>query len=141
MFYVKKDVIFYEKPGCAGNKKQKDVLKANGINFEVRSILSTKWDRDRLNCFFEGLQKDAIVNQFAPKIKGGQIDINNYTKDQLIDLMLEDPILIKRPLIQVDDIKICGFDIPKLNKALNLKIDTKKEIGTCQSSDSCEIGE
>ncbi|QDF29290.1 ArsC/Spx/MgsR family protein [Halarcobacter anaerophilus] len=137
MFYVKKSVTFYEKPGCAGNKKQKEVLSANGVDFEVKSMLSTNWDIKTLNSFFQDLSKEQIVNQFAPKIKSGEINIKKLTKEQLVELMIKEPLLIKRPLIQVNDIKICGFDIPKLNKALNLEIDTKKEIGTCQSSDSC----
>lgn len=137
MFYVKKSITFYEKPGCAGNKKQKELLSANGIDFEVKSMLSTNWDKEILNGFFEGLEKEQIVNQFAPQVKSGEVNIDKFSKDELIELMIKEPILIKRPLIQIDNIKICGFDIPKLNKALNLEIDTKKEIGTCQSSDSC----
>ncbi|QKF82327.1 ArsC/Spx/MgsR family protein [Halarcobacter ebronensis] len=137
MFYAKKKITFYEKPGCAGNKKQKDVLKANGVDFEVKSMLSQKWDTQTLNSFFYGLEKEQIINQFAPQIKSGELNIANYTKDELIKLMIKEPLLIKRPLIEVDDIRICGFDISKLNLALNLEIDTNKEIGTCQSSDSC----
>ncbi|XOB61024.1 ArsC/Spx/MgsR family protein [Campylobacterota bacterium DY0563] len=137
MFYVKKSITFYEKPGCAGNKKQKDLLMANGIEFEVKSMLSTNWDSTTLNSFFVGLEKNQIINQFAPQVKSGEINIDKYSKDELVELMIKEPILIKRPLIQVDDTKICGFDIPKLNSALNLELDTKKEIGTCQSSDSC----
>ncbi|WP_320034310.1 ArsC/Spx/MgsR family protein [Halarcobacter sp.] len=137
MFYVKKSITFYEKPGCAGNKKQKELLMANGIEFEVKSMLSTNWDTTTLNSFFEGLEKNQIINQFAPQVKSGEINIEKYSKDELVELMIKEPILIKRPLIQVDDTKICGFDIPKLNSALNQELDTKKEIGTCQSSDSC----
>lgn len=138
MFYIKKEVTFYEKPGCLGNKKQKEVLKANGVDFKVKSMLDTKWDKQTLESFFENLEKEEIVNESAPKIKRGEIDLNSITKEQLIYKMINDPILIKRPLIIVGDRKICGFNIVKLNEALNLKIDTNKEIGTCQSSsDSC----
>lgn len=137
MFYEKKKVIFYEKTGCAGNKKQKELLIANGVDFEVQSLLETKWDKSSLESFFENLSKENIYNQFAPKIKSGEISIDSMTKEQLIYKMIEEPILIKRPLIQINDIKICGFDIAKINKALNLKLDTNKQIGTCQSSDVC----
>ncbi len=138
MFYVKKKIVFYEKPGCLGNKKQKELLKANGLEFEVKSILDTKWDKKTLESFFVGLEKNEIVNETAPKIKNGEIDLNSVTKEQLIYKMINDPILIKRPLIIVDDSKICGFDMLRLNDVLDLKLDIKKQIGTCQSSsDSC----
>jgi len=138
MFYVKKKIVFYEKPGCLGNKKQKELLKSNGLEFEVKSILDTKWDKKTLELFFVGLEKNDIVNETAPKIKKGEIDLNSITKEQLIYKMINDPILIKRPLIIIDDNKICGFDMTKLNDILALQLDTQKQIGTCQSSsDSC----
>ncbi len=137
-FFVKKSVVFYEKPGCAGNKKQKDLLKAHGVEFEVKSMLNTPWSVESLSSFFDGLEKDKIVNQFAPQIKNGEIFPEKLSKDELINLMIKEPILIKRPLIEVGEEKVCGFDIPKLNKLLNLDLDSKKEIGTCQSSDSCK---
>lgn len=137
MFYVKKRVVFYEKTGCAGNKKQKELLKSHGVEFEVKSLLDTKWTKESLNSFFEGLDKEKIVNQFAPQVKKGEINISKLSKDELVELMLDEPILIKRPLIEVEETKVCGFDIAKLNSALNLDLDSKKEIGTCQSSDPC----
>lgn len=137
MFYAKKNVVFYEKTGCAGNKKQKELLKANNVELDIKSLLDSKWDKTTLESFFVGLKKDEIVNKFAPKIKSGEIDISSLTKEQLIYKMIQEPILIKRPLIVVDNTKICGFDIPKLNEALNIDLDTKKELGTCQSSDVC----
>lgn len=137
MFYAKKNVVFYEKIGCVGNKKQKELLKANNIEFDVKSLLDSKWDKTTLESFFVGLNKNEIVNQFAPKVKSGEIDINSLTKEQLIYKMIQEPILIKRPLIVIDNTKICGFDIPKINEALNIDLDTKKEVGTCQSSYNC----
>jgi nitrogenase-associated protein len=137
-FFVKKSVVFYEKPGCAGNKKQKDLLKTYGVEFEVKSMLDTPWSVESLSSFFDGLEKDKIVNQFAPQVKNGEIIPEKLSKDELISLMIKEPILIKRPLIEVGEEKVCGFDIPKLNKLLNLDLDSKKEIGTCQSSDPCK---
>lgn len=134
MFYVKKKIVFYEKPGCLGNKKQKELLKENGLELEVKSILDTKWDKKTLESFFIGLEKHEIVNESAPKIKKGEIDLNSITKEQLIYKMISDPILIKRPLIIAGESNICGFDIEKLNESLNLNISTTKKIGVCESS-------
>lgn len=137
MFYVKKEVVFYEKTGCLGNKKQKELLKANGVDFEVKSMLDTKWEKSTLESFFDGLEINQIVNEAAPKVKSGEINFKTISKEQLLEKMIAEPILIKRPLIIVGDKKICGFNITQLNDALNLELDTKKQIGTCQNSDPC----
>lgn len=130
-------VVFYEKTGCCGNEKQKKVLSLQGISFETKSLLDTVWDNDTLKPFFVGLDKDDIVNKFAPKIKNNQLNIDTLSKDELISMMCEEPILIKRPLLEIGEVKICGFDIEKINQTLQSNICEKISVGTCQSSDRC----
>ena len=128
---------FYEKTGCSGNAKQKELLKSHNISFIVKSLLDTPWTVETLSEFFKGLEIKDIFNPFAPQIRDKEIDINSLSKDEAISLMIKNPILIKRPLLEINGTKICGFDIEKINKLLNVNIDTNKKLNTCSSSDSC----
>ena len=128
---------FYEKTGCSGNAKQKELLKSHNISFSVKSLLDTKWTSESLNQFFEGLEVIDIFNPFAPQIRDKEIDISKLSFDEAINLMIQNPILIKRPLLDINGVKICGFDIEKINRLLNTNIDTNKKLNTCSSSDSC----
>ncbi len=130
-------VIFYEKTGCSGNERQKKLLSNHGISFQTRSLLDTKWDKESLNPFFNGLEKEDMVNKFAPQVKNGEIDIAALSKDELVELMINEPILIKRPLLEIGANKICGFDIEKINQYLNSDICESIKISTCLSSDPC----
>lgn len=132
-----KQLIFYEKTGCGGNARQKKLLTSEGISFEVKSMLDTKWSKETLNPFFEGLSKEDIINPFAPKIKNKELDISKLSKDEIVELMIAEPILIKRPLIQIGEIRICGFDMDKINSILKTNLDADQKISTCQSSDPC----
>lgn len=134
---LNKKIVFYEKTGCAGNARQKKLLSSSGLSFEVRSILDTIWDKESLNSFFKELNKEEIVNPFAPKIKRGELDISSLSKDELIELMIKEPILIKRPLLDIDGTKICGFDMQKINSLLNIDLCPDITISTCQSNDRC----
>ena len=131
------NVIFYEKTGCAGNERQKTLLQKNGISFQTKSLLDTKWDKESLKEFFLELEKEDIINKFAPKIKNNELDISKLSKDELVEIMCKEPILIKRPLIEIGDKKICGFDIEKINQYLGSSICKHISISTCQSSDPC----
>lgn len=128
---------FYEKTGCSGNAKQKELLKSHNISFSVKSLLDTSWTVETLNEFFKGLEIKDIFNPFAPQIRDKEININSLSKDEAITLMIKNPILIKRPLLDINGVKICGFDIEKINELLNTNIDTNKKLNTCSSSDSC----
>jgi nitrogenase-associated protein len=128
---------FYEKTGCSGNAKQKELLKSHNISFSVKSLLDTLWTKETLSEFFKGLEIKDIFNPFAPQIRDKEIDISKLSKDEAINLMIKNPILIKRPLLDINGVKICGFDIEKINELLNTNIDTNKKLNTCSSSDSC----
>lgn len=130
-------VVFYEKTGCAGNEKQKQLLRLNGISFETKSILDTTWDKKSLESFFNELEIDQIINKFAPQIKNNEINLSTISREELIELMCETPILIKRPLLEVGDAKIVGFDIEQINSLLGTEICDSAKISTCQSSDPC----
>lgn len=130
-------VVFYEKTGCRGNARQKALLKEYGVTFEVRSLLDTKWNAQTLNAFFEGLSPKEMLNPFAPQLKDGTFKLDDYTKESLIKKMVQEPILIRRPLLQIGDVKLCGFDIPKLNSLLHVKMPVPENINACLSSDSC----
>ncbi len=43
-----KTLIFYEKPGCIGNARQKALLEQEGFALDVRSLLATPWTPDTL---------------------------------------------------------------------------------------------
>lgn len=132
------EIIFYEKPGCAGNAKQKQLLDFHGVNYTTKSILSNPWSKEELLSYFEGLSIEDIYNPFAPQIKSGEIKPQLLSKEGLVTLMLQEPILIKRPLLNIDGNKICGFDLKKINTLLKNNISSTDSLSTCQSDDPCK---
>ena len=45
-------VVFYEKPGCGGNARQKALLIASGHELDVRNLLTEPWTAATLRPFF-----------------------------------------------------------------------------------------
>ena len=99
--------------------------------------MDIKWDKSTLEAFFEGLSTKEMINPFAPQLTNNSFDLNSYTKEELIERMIKEPILIKRPLLEVGEVKLCGFDIETLNSLLNIKMPIPKDINACLSSDEC----
>lgn len=137
-FYVKPKVVFYEKKGCGGNARQKELLSNAGIEFEVKDILNTVWTKEILESFFSNLEGEQIFNMSALKIKNNALDITTLSKDEAIALMIQEPILIKRPLLEINQTKLCGFDIDAINTLLNIAMPKSKDINTCKSSTPCK---
>jgi len=131
-------LLFFEKPGCRTNRRQKERLTSAGISFRSVNILQEPWTRSRLYDFFSGLSVDQWFNQNAPDIKTGKININEFDEDSAISAMLKDPLLIKRPLFEYGQARWSGFDTDKLKDLFGIDITLEAEIPTGCSHSSGE---
>lgn len=123
-------ITFYEKPGCINGEKQKNILEAAGHKLQCINILSHSWSREELLRYVRGKGVNTIVNYTAPKVKNGEINPEELTFEEAVALMIKDPILIKRPLIQIDSLYIQGFDDDRLKPYLG-SWNGKEDVITC----------
>ena len=103
-------VQFWEKPGCGGNAKQKAWLLAAGHKLEVHDLLSWPWTAASLLVFLETLSVSDWFNRAAPAVKAGEVVPETLDRYSAIALLLAQPLLIRRPLLQVGDQRRVGFD-------------------------------
>ncbi|TBU98800.1 ArsC/Spx/MgsR family protein [Stutzerimonas kirkiae] len=111
-------IVFYEKPGCATNGLQKRLLRAAGLQLEVRDLLSEPWSRERLRPFFGERPVAEWFNLSAPAIKHGEVAPHTLDSEQALALMLAQPLLIRRPLLQYGEQRMVGFDPHELSRLL-----------------------
>jgi len=129
-------VIFYEKPGCANNTRQKKRLTEAGHTVIAKSVLEEAWQADTLLPFFNGLAVRDWFNYSAPAIKYGEIEPDKLDQTQALALLLENHLLIRRPLMQVGEEYRAGFDAEKVEAWLGLTtLKTEADLETCQKSD------
>ncbi len=122
-------VHFYEKPGCLNNAKQKKLLSTAGHLLIVHDLLSEPWaaDRARLRSFFGNLPVCDWFNRSAPAIKNGSVIPESLNERQAIELMINDPLLIRRPLLEVDGRRQAGFDPQTIEAWLGLSADNLRD--------------
>lgn len=107
-------LIFFEKPGCASNAQQKKLLRAAGFELDVHSLLAKPWTAEELADFFGSMPVAERFNKSAPDIKQGLIKPKCLSEQEAFALMLDNHLLIRRPLIQSADKKWAGFDLPAI---------------------------
>jgi nitrogenase-associated protein len=123
-------VIFYEKPNCANNTKQKRLLIDAGHTVIAKNLLTEEWQVETLRPFFTGLAVRDWFNYSAPAIKHGDIQPDELNEQQALALMLENPLLIRRPLLQVGNVCKAGFDANNVQAWLS--VNSVEDIETCQ---------
>ncbi|MFA6922358.1 MAG: ArsC/Spx/MgsR family protein [Gallionella sp.] len=103
-------VIFFEKPGCGNNTKQKLWLAASGHRVLAKNLLSEKWRKEELRPFFGELPVAQWFNPSAPAIKSGAVNPAVLDAETALSMMVIEPLLIRRPLMKVGDTCRAGFD-------------------------------
>jgi nitrogenase-associated protein len=103
-------ISFWEKPGCGGNARQKALLAASGHTVIARNLLAEPWTAARLRAFFGARPVTEWFNRAAPRVKSGEVQPESLEESAALALMLEDRLLIRRPLMQVGERCEAGFD-------------------------------
>ena len=113
-------ITFYEKPGCIANRRQTALLEASGHVLDVRNLLTEGWTAERLRPFFGDRPVAEWVNLSAPAVKAGDVVPEALSEAQAIAAMCADPLLIRRPLMQVGEARRCGFDVEEVRGWIGL---------------------
>lgn len=123
-------ITFYEKPGCGNNSKQKAMLTAAGHEVSARNLLTETWTADRLLAFFGQHPVADWFNRAAPRVKSGELIPEQLDAHTALQLMLQEPLLIRRPLLEAGGRKEIGFDQNLIHDWLGLT-SNGKDLETC----------
>lgn len=132
-------VLFHEKPGCLNNTKQKRILASLGHEVVERNLLSGPWRPQVLKLFFGRRPVAEWFNRAAPRVKSGEVDPAALNEAEALDLMVADPLLIRRPLLETPlgyaagfepgpDLERIGIDLPEPDENV---VDCPKEHAPC----------
>jgi arsenate reductase (glutaredoxin) len=104
------DVTIYHNPKCGTSRNTLAMLRQAGLKPEVIKYLETPPSRERLVELITliGIPvRDLLRRKGTPYDELG-LDDPKWSDDQLIDFMMEHPILINRPIVVVDGrAKLC----------------------------------
>lgn len=126
-------VVFYEKPGCANNARQKRMLEAAGHEVIARDLLAEDWTEDKLRPFFGDRPVAEWFNRAAPRVKYGEIDPGRFDAGAAIAAMIAEPILIRRPLMEAEGRRVAGFDQEQIRAWIGLApaAEARADMETC----------
>lgn len=125
------ELVFYEKPGCVGNQRQKALLRSVGVQLVIRDLLNEHWTAERLRAYFGSLPVADWFNLSAPSVKSGELAIEELNESQALVLMLDDPLLIRRPLMKLGDIRQSGFVKGPVLERAGVSLKPETDLQTC----------
>jgi nitrogenase-associated protein len=104
---------------------------ASGHEVEARNLLTEPWTATSLRPFFGSKPMRDWFNSSSQRVKSGAVKFDELTRDAALVLMLTDPLLIRRPLMQVGDRREAGFDQAQVDAWIGLRTTKTPVADAC----------
>ncbi|WP_129790536.1 arsenate reductase (glutaredoxin) [Sphingosinicella sp. CPCC 101087] len=100
----------YHNPKCGTSRKTLDILKESGADVTVVEYLKTPPDKAELKRLYERAGIRPREGLRAKEALAGDLDLveGPVSDNAILDAMVENPILIERPLVETDKgVRLC----------------------------------
>ena len=106
-------MLLIEYPKCSTCQKAKKYLDSKNIKYGDRNIVVDKLNKEELDKLIKKSQKD--INKFfnTSGLKYRELKLKdklpNMSYEEKLEILSTDGMLVKRPLIELDDTVLIGF--------------------------------
>jgi len=104
-----KATIFHN-PMCGTSRKTLDILRSEGCDVRVKEYLKTPPTRDELARLYDraGITPRQGLRAKEPLAEELGLNRPDVTDDEVLDAMIEHPILIERPIVETPNgVRLC----------------------------------
>ena len=84
-------------------RKAKEFLSQQNIEINDRDFFKDTFEREEIIDLLQGKPASEMFNFRSPSFKGLGLDREALSDDQLIDLMLKEPRLVRRPVVRIGE--------------------------------------
>lgn len=98
----------------------REYLSRVGVVVEERDIFRNPLSESELRDILSGQSPSALFSTRSPSIKKLGLEIKELTQLEMLQLMAQEPRLIRRPIVKVDGRLVIGDNIMLLEETLCL---------------------
>jgi regulatory protein spx len=114
-------LTFFTYPSCTSCRKAKAWLAQKGISYEERHLFKNPPSPEELleivKMTTNGM--DEILSTRSQRFKDLEVDINEMTVSELLEMLSEDPRLLKRPILTDGERLIVGYNQSAMENLLS----------------------
>ena len=103
-------VTIYHNPMCGTSRKTLEILHNEGADVTVIEYLKSPPSRDELKRLYQAAGISPREGLRAKEELAEQLGLNSpdVTDDEILDAMMEHPVLIQRPLVETEKgVRLC----------------------------------
>lgn len=94
-------VQILHNPRCSKSRQTKEILDSQGVQPAIVEYLKTPPTTEQLSGILDmlGLEPRELMRKHEKPYKDNNLDDDSLTREQLIQAMVDNPILIERPIV------------------------------------------
>ena len=105
-------IVIYTSPGCSSCRKVKAYMKQNNLRYIEKNIFNTLLNREEIKYLISRTENgtDDIISKRSKIIQENKVDIDSMSINELCDFIVDNPSVLKRPIIIDDRNMQVGYD-------------------------------
>jgi arsenate reductase len=111
-----KKITVYEKPTCTTCRKLSKLLIEKGIDFEKVNYYIDPFSKKQLKDLLKkmNMKPEELLRKNEAAYKQMHLSSSTLTENELIDLMIENPDLVQRPIVEVGEKAVLARPVEKV---------------------------
>jgi len=116
-------IVVYTSPGCASCRKVKSYLKDNNLKYIEKNIFTTLLNNEEIKYLLSRTDNgtDDLISKRSKIIRENSVDIEDMSISELCDFVVNNPSVLKRPIIIDDKNLQVGYDDEEIEIFSKLK--------------------
>ena len=131
-------IVVYTSPGCASCRKVKSFLKDNDLEYIEKNIFTTLLNKNEIKYLLSRTENgtDDIISKRSKIIQESNVDIESMSINELCDFIVQNPSVLKRPIIIDNKNMQIGYDEEEIELFNKLQSIAKCEC-CCPHYENC----
>jgi len=133
-------IKIYVTPTCSSCRKAKKWLDEHNVKYKEINLLQTKLTNDDLNLILKNTENgfEDIISLRSKAIKELDKDINEMTVNELKTFIINNPTVLKRPIIVDDDKMQVGYNEEDIDVFMPNDLRKLMISVWCSSDEDCD---
>jgi len=113
-------ITIYEKPTCTTCRNVSKILVEMGIDFEKVNYYLEPFSKSKLKSLLKkmDLKPSELLRKNEDVYKKLKTQISSSTEEEILDLLVQNPDLVQRPIVEVKDKAILARPAEEIKKIL-----------------------
>ncbi len=123
-------IVLYSSPGCASCRKVKAWLNNHNLMYIEKNIFNTVLSKTEVKYLLLRTENgsDDIISKRSKVILNGHYDIDLMSTDELINFVIDNPSILRRPIIVSENFFQVGYDAEEIDALTKLtKLSDSRE--------------